>query len=83
MSGLESLLTIVIYISLVDIFMGVVGDCLSITARVEAVQVPSHIRVSSAVLLFQLRSINCLMILRLCMILQKIAGNIVHLLEWR
>jgi hypothetical protein len=86
MSGLVSFLTILIYISLVDIFMGMVDDCFNMSVRVDAVQVPSHSRVSSAVLLLQ-RSVTApaavdklfnevLKVLRLCVILQQIAGNI-------
>jgi hypothetical protein len=40
---LGKFLTILIYIFQADIFMGVVGSCFSISVRVVAVQVPSHI----------------------------------------
>jgi hypothetical protein len=46
-----------IYVSLVDIFIGVVGDCFSISVKIDVVHDPSQSRVNSSVLLLQLRLI--------------------------
>jgi hypothetical protein len=59
MSGLVSFSTTLVSFSLVVNFMEVVGDCLSISVRVEAVQVPSHSRISFAVLRLVMFLMKC------------------------